>query len=148
MLRDMDEKGRIRKVAALDYPEEFEKTWNRIPRENQLAIENEISRKLDELVASPESKWGSIMNTSIEGGRTNPFNGKPGDWSGTPYHAIYVACGESHQQSALFFGSVWKKAVIDRPEQWIGIRNTAHTPTFPQKGIVLQGKTYFLDRKG
>jgi hypothetical protein len=44
----------------------------------------------------------------------------------------------------LFFGTLWKLRIIERPEQWIGIRNTEDRPTFPNRGITLQGKTYFL----
>ena len=87
------------------------------------------------------------MNTFIEGGRVNPYNGVPGDWSGTPYQAIWERCGYSEHQAALFFGNLWKLRVIERPERWIGIRNdpTNH-PTSPQKGITLMGKNYFLTR--
>lgn len=44
----------------------------------------------------------------------------------------------------MFFGNVWKKVIIERQERWIGIRSA---PTFPQRGISLQGKTYFVDTK-
>jgi hypothetical protein len=42
----------------------------------------------------------------------------------------------------MFFGNVWKMVLIGRDEQWVGIRVD---PTFPQRGITLQGKSYFLD---
>ena len=108
---------------------------------------DEIDKKLDELVAAPDSRWGAIMNTSIEGGKVNPFNGKPGDWSGTPWSPIYERSGQSEEQAALFFGLLWKLRIIQRHEQWIGIRNDpVSRPTFPQRGVTLQGKTYFLDK--
>jgi hypothetical protein len=67
-----------------------------------------------------------------------------GDWSGTPYNAIWVRCGYSELQAALFFGNLWKLRIIERADQWMGIRNDPTIrPTFPQKGITLQGKTYF-----
>jgi hypothetical protein len=85
------------------------------------------------------------MNTSIEGGKVNPFNGRPGDWSGTPWHPIWLAHGQSDQQAALFFGNLWKWRIIARDEEWVGIRNTSDArPTFPNKGVTLGGKTYFL----
>jgi hypothetical protein len=46
--------------------------------------------------------------------------------------------------AGMFYGNVWKKIIIERQELWIGIRSD---PTFPQRGITLQGKTYFLDNQ-
>ena len=93
-------------------------------------------------VASPNPNWGAITNTSIEGGQVNPHTGISGDWSGTVFDAIYQACGQSVDQAGMFFGNVWKMVLIGRDEQWVGIRVD---PTFPQRGITLQGKSYFLD---
>lgn len=144
-LRDIDEKGNVREVSDLDYRPDFDKKWKQYTREEQRAIMHEIDKKLDELVAAPDSRWGAIMNTSIEGGKVNPFNGKPGDWSDTPWAPIYERSGQSEEQAALVFGLLWKLRIIQRHEEWIGIRNnSASRPTFPQRGITLQGKTYFL----
>jgi hypothetical protein len=96
------------------------------------------------LVATPNPNWGSITNTSIEGGKTNPGTGIRGDWSGTVFHAIFVACGFNEECAGMFYGNVWKKVIIQRQENWIGIRSE---PTFPRRGITLQGKTYFLDQQ-
>lgn len=142
-LTDMDEKGRTREIKALDYLAEFNKTWLRIAADDRVAIEAEIHRRLDELLNSPNPRWGSIMNTSIEGGKENPQTGVRGDWLGTVFQPIYVACGYSEQQAGMFYGTVWKKLIIERPERWMGIRSDATRPTFPQKGILLAGKSYF-----
>ena len=40
----------------------------------------------------------------------------------------------------MFYGNLWKKLIIERPETWIGYRPN---PTFPQRGITLAGKSYF-----
>ena len=56
-------------------------------------IEAEINRRLDLLIASPDPNRGSIINISIEGGRTNPTTGRRGDWSGTVFQPLYDACG-------------------------------------------------------
>lgn len=147
-LRDMDEKGGIRPIAELEYRDEFDIQWERYTREEQAAIVTAIDRKLDELAAAPESRWGAIMNTSIEGGKVNPFNGQRGDWSGTPWAPIYERCGQSETQAALFFGRLWKWRIIEHPQSWVGIRNDPVTrPTFPNRGVTLQGKTYFLAPK-
>lgn len=73
-----------------------------------------VDAKLDELIRSHDRQWGSIMNTSIEGGKVNPFNGQPGDWTETPWHPIWVAHSFSGQQAALFFGNLWKWRIIER----------------------------------
>jgi hypothetical protein len=142
-LQDFDEKGHLRNVKVLDHLAEFNQTWKLIPPAEQAAIEAEINRRLDTLLDSPNPRWGSIMNTSIEGGEANPHTGVKGDWSGTVFHAIYVACGCSEHLAGMFYGNVWKKIIIGRKEPWIGIRSDASKPTFPQKGILLAGKSYF-----
>jgi hypothetical protein len=145
-LRDIDDKGHPRDVPMLDHLADFNRTWNLISLPERQAIEAEINRRLDALLSSPNPRWGSIMNTSIEGGEENPLTRVKGDWSGTPFHAIYVACGFSEHLAGMFYGNVWKKMIIERDEPWIGIRSDASRPTFPQKGIVLAGKSYFPER--
>ena len=56
--------------------------------------------------------------------------------------AIYEACNDNEEAAARFFGNVWKKAIIERKELWIGYRPD---PTFPKRGIALDGKSYFPD---
>ncbi len=144
MLKDIDEKGSVREMRDIDYRAEFDRKWSEFTPGERRAIDAEITRLLDALRDSPDRLWGSIMNTSIEGGKVNPFNGVPGDWSGTPWEPIWERHGQSDQQAALFFGTLWKLRIIERPEPWIGIRNTEARPTFPNRHINLPGKTYFL----
>jgi hypothetical protein len=135
----------MREVTELDYRRDFENRWKDYTPQEKQAIIHAIDEKLDELVAAPPTRWGSIMNTSIEGGKVNPFNDRPGDWFGTPWAPIYEHSGQSEEQAALFFGLLWKWRIIEHDKQWIGIRNDpVSRPTFPQKGVTLQGKTYFL----
>jgi hypothetical protein len=141
-LRDVDEKGNLRNVLQLDHQQEFDRVWLSIPLPQRVAIEAEINRRLDELVASPKPNWGSITNTSIEGGRPNPNTGARGDWSGTVFEPIFKACGCNDQLAGMLFGNVWKNVIINRQDRWIGIRCD---PTFPQRGIALGGKSYFPD---
>jgi hypothetical protein len=146
-LRDIDDRGRIREVVTLDHQSEFDRHWSRYTDEEQAAIVEAIDAKLDELALAPPSLWGSIMNTSLEGAKVNPFNGQPGDWDGTPWSPIYDRNGQSEEQAALFFGTLWKWRVIEHSSDWIGIRSDpTDRPTFPQRGVSLQGKTYFLDK--
>jgi hypothetical protein len=141
-LRDIDENGNVRDVLRLDHKTDFDQVWYSIPSPQRTAIIAEINRRLEELILSPNPNWGSITNTSIEGGRTNPNTGIRGDWSGTVFHPIFIACGLHEDLAGMFFGNVWKMVIIDRPERWVGIRSD---PTFPQRGITLAGKSYFLD---
>jgi hypothetical protein len=141
-LSDIDERGGMHEVFRLEHEREFDQIWSSIPVVARTAIEREINRRLDELVASPNPNWGSITNTSIEGGKINPNTGIRGDWSGTVFDPIFEACGRNEELAGMFFGNVWKRIIIGRNERWIGVR---FDPTFPQRGITLQGKSYFLD---
>ena len=142
-LKEVNEKGETWDVLGLPHEAEFNRVWNSIPVMDRDAIVAEINRRLNLLVTSPDPNWGSITNTSIEGGKVSPATGKRGDWAGTPFDAIYVACGFNEDVAAMFYGNVWKWVIIRRQEHWIGLRSN---PTFPQRGISLQGKTYFLAR--
>jgi hypothetical protein len=122
-LREMDEGGRVREVSRLPHEEDFNRTWFAISAHDRAAIEGEINARLDHLVTSPDPNWGSITNTSIEGGKVNPVTGIRGDWSGTVFHAIYEACGLNEDVAGMFYGNVWKKVIIERDDRWIGIRN-------------------------
>ena len=84
-LEDMTETGGLRTVLELEYVEDFNAKWRQYTPDEQAAINAEINARLDELVATPDARWGSITNTSIEGGRVNPFNGKRGDWTSYEY---------------------------------------------------------------
>jgi len=141
-LREIGEDGSVYEVLSLSHKRDFDRVWLSIPVSERTAIEDEIRRRLDALIASPDPNWGSITNTSIEGGRTNPNTGIRGDWRGTVFQPIYDACGCNEDLAGMFFGNVWKKVVIERQDRWIGIRSD---PTFPQRGITLAGKIYFRD---
>lgn len=121
MLRDIDENGGVRDMDDIDYRERFDRKWNEFMPVEHRAIDTEIKRLLDELIDAPDPNWGSIMNTLSEGGKFNPFSGLPGDWTGTPWLPIWARHGQSDEQAALFFATIWKLRIIERPEQWIGI---------------------------
>jgi hypothetical protein len=141
-LREISEKGEVYDVLELSHLDEFNQTWLSISLPERTAIKAEINRRLDQLIFSPDPNWGSITNTSIEGGKPNPRTGIKGDWSDGPFQAIYFACGLDEERAGMFYGNVWKMVIIEHPKQWIGIRSV---PTFPNRGISLQGKSYFLD---
>ena len=141
-LREIGEDGRDYCVKSLSHQHDFDRTWLLMTSTQRDAIEAEINRRLDLLIASPDPNWGSITNTSIEGGSSNPNTGIRGDWSGTVFQPIYDSCDSNEELTGMFYGNVWKKVIIDRQERWVGIR---FDPTFPQRGVTLQGKTYFLD---
>jgi len=140
-LCEIDEGGRPKDLSKLPYEGEFNETWLRIPAMDRESMKEEINRRLDELIASPNPDWGSITNTSIEGGKENSVTGERGDWTGTPFQALYNACNENSVRAGMLYGNLWKLVIIERPEKWIGIRPD---PTFRNRGINLGGKTYFL----
>jgi hypothetical protein len=140
-LSDIDEKGNARAVNQLPYQAEFDRVWLKMSLPQRRQMEAEINHRLDELLDAPDAKWGSITNTSIEGGKSSPLTGKRGDWSGTVFQPIFEACGRSEERAAMFFGNLWKMVIMSRPERWIGYRPD---PNFPQRGITLEGKTYFV----
>lgn len=108
MLRDMDEKGGIRELKDIDYRAQFNRKWDEFTPVEQQTIDDEIEHLLDALRNSPDPLWGSIMNTSIEGGKANPFNGLRGDWTGTPWEPIWERHGRSDTKPPSFsatFGS-------------------------------------------
>ncbi len=146
MLTDIDDRGGLRDMKDIDHRKEFDRKWDEFTPEEKQAIDTKINRILDELITNPSPAWDAIMNTSIEGGRVNPFNGVRGDWRGTAWQPIWERHGQSSEQAALFFGTLWKIRIIQRPEHWIGVRNTTDRPAFPKKGVYLAGKTYFLAR--
>jgi hypothetical protein len=139
-LREMDGGGRLREVLSLPHLQDFEQTRFAISTADRAAIEAEINTRLDHLVTSPDPNWGSITNTSIEGVKLNTVTGIRGDWSGTVFDAIFEACNLNENAAGIFYGNAWKKVIIDRDDHWIGMRAD---PTFPNRGITLQGKTYF-----
>jgi hypothetical protein len=101
-LREMGQDGRVFDVSNLSHQNEFDRVWLSMSLAERTAIEAEINQRLDELVAVPNPNWGSITNTSIEGGKTNPNTGVRGDWSGTVFHAIFVACGLNEELAGMF----------------------------------------------
>jgi hypothetical protein len=102
MLKDIDERGGMREMTDIDYRPQFDRKWREFTLEEQRAIDAEIARLLDALRDSPDPQWGSILNTSIEGGKASPFTSLRGDWTGTPWEPIWERNGQSNQQAALF----------------------------------------------
>jgi len=138
-LKEVGENGSVRDVLTLEHRSDFDRDWLALTPAQRVAIEQEINTRLDELLANPSPNWGSVTNTSIEGGKQNALTGAKGDWTGTVFQPIYNHFADE-KLAGMFFGNLWKMAIIDRPERWVGVRLD---PTFPQRGITLQGKTYF-----
>ena len=105
-LREIGDNGETYDVSDLSHRNAFDQIWLSMPIRQRTAIEAEINHRLDELTASPNPNWGSITNTSIEGGQPSPETGVKGDWSGTPFYAIYEACGLNGELAGMFYGNV------------------------------------------
>ena len=87
-LREIGENGEVFNMFDLKHRGEFDQIWLSISEPDRAAIESEINHRLDELIASPDPNWGSITNTSIEGGKPSPDTGLRGDWTGTVHGNI------------------------------------------------------------
>lgn len=112
-------------------------------RQQVAEVTSEIHRRLDDLISNPSVNWGPITNTSIEGGKRNVVTGVDGDWTDTALQYIYEACNQNAEEAGLMFGRIFKWVVINRSEAWGGYRSDEHHPTFPNRGILLRGKTYY-----
>jgi len=144
LLKDIDEKGGTRELRDIDYREEFDRKWNEFSLDEQQEIDAEVTRLLDALRDSPDPLWGSIMNTSIEGGKVNPFNGLRGDWTGTPWHPIWERHGQSDQQAALFFGTLWKLRIIERRDRGLEFGTLTNGQHSLIDTLVFPGRPTFL----
>lgn len=40
------------------------------------------------------------------------------DWTDTPYQPLYLACNHSYDQSAMFFGLIVWKVMMERQDDW------------------------------
>src|ERR1700675_3354340 len=107
-LRDIGENGAAREVKVLDHLNDFNRDWDSFTGPQRTAIEGEINRRLDGLLTAPDPNWGSITNTSIQGGEVNAATGIRGDWFDTPFQPIFDRFRDE-RMSALFYGNVWKK---------------------------------------
>ncbi len=58
------------------------------------------------------------------------------DWTDTPYQPLYLACNQSKEQSAMFFGQIVWQVVMDRDDEWL-----FKPPDMDADGI--QGTTYW-----
>src|ERR1039457_4907266 len=110
-LREIAEDGSMYDVPSLGHERDFDRTWLAMTFAQRTAIESEINRRLDGLMTSPDPNWGSITNTSIEGGKPNPNSGVRGDWSGTVFQPIFDVLGDE-ELAGMFYGNVWKKVII------------------------------------
>ncbi|MBM3793948.1 MAG: hypothetical protein FJW31_07735 [Acidobacteria bacterium] len=120
-LTETDDGGRIREVRTLPHRGDFDRTWLAIAAKDRVAIEAEINDRLDRIVASPDPNWGSITNTSIEGGKLNTVTEIRGDWTGTVFDAIFQACNLNEDLAGMFYGNVWKKVIIEASsEEFVG----------------------------
>ena len=117
-LKEMDDNGRTWEVPALEHRAEFDRTWHVMTQEERDTIDAEINRRLDHLINEPDPNWGSITNTSIEGGRTNAGAGMRGYWTGTVFEPIFHSCGGHEEVAGMFYASEaeeWVDAILGVP---------------------------------
>jgi hypothetical protein len=63
------------------------------------------------------------------------------DWTGTPFMAIYEACGEDQEQAGMMYGLLCWVAVQRHPDEWVGYPSTGKDEQ-AQKSLG-RGWTYF-----
>ena len=68
-LKEIGEDGSTYNVITMSHQSDFDLVWLKMTLAERNAIEREINRRLDEMIKSPDPNWGSITNTSIEGGK-------------------------------------------------------------------------------
>lgn len=90
-----------------------------IPRRRQA----DFNAWLSNLVDSDYDAVVDAINEYVDGVPPDkPFVSSfiPGsDWTGTVYQPLYIACGQSEEQSGWFFGLIVWKVMIDREEDWM-----------------------------
>lgn len=140
-LQEIGENGQTHDVPEISHRTDFDRIWLSITPQDRIAIETEIGRRLDDLIRNPNPNWGSITNTSIEGGTSNPITGIAGDWSGTAFHAIYEACGRSEGVRAC-------STVVSGKKSLSNVMNCGLVFVPTQRSLrgesPCTGKTYFL----
>ena len=62
-LREITDDGSAYDVFILPHRPDFDRVWLGFTQAQRDEMEVEISRRLDELIASPNPNWGSITNT-------------------------------------------------------------------------------------
>jgi hypothetical protein len=77
------------------------------------------------------------LNAMIDSDRVHTAGWMPGsDWTGTPFQAIYSACGQDAEEAGKCFGLVVWKVFEKRPEKWA----SAHGM---KDGHEIRSRTYF-----
>ena len=104
-----------------------------------------MARKYEKLVTKLGPSLEAIeaaLNAMIEGAEIHTAGWMPGaDWTGTPYQAIYDACGRDVEESGKSFGLIVWKVFEKRPETWA----SAHGM---KDGQEIRSRTYFRWPKG
>ncbi len=113
-----------REITGVTHREFFERHYQRLSRQQQDEINDEIDRVLDS---------GRIHTTSWIPGP---------DWTGKPYQAIYdVACEEDWHKARLLYGLIFMQRVIEREDSWFCGR-------YPQREDEIIGLTYWKPEEG
>lgn len=120
-MRNVDDKSLIKDVWHAEF---FNACKSRLKESAYEVMTSELNHKIDQTLES----GNEVVVSSFLPGKY---------WEGTPWEPIYVdACGYEQDHSAMFFGLLVCKVLIERPETWYFLRqNNA------------QGMTYFVAKK-
>jgi hypothetical protein len=120
MLYRINGRGQDVLVTKMIFPKDYQRVRAAMTPVEVAAVVDEINRLTDEAGAE-------IITTSWLPGA---------DWSGTPFDAIYVACGQHHDAAAKAFGLFCWDTIQRRPERW----SFGH---YELNGVPIRGMTYF-----
>lgn len=96
-------------VTELPHQEDYKRWRSNLSDEDYDNAVNAIKKYVAEKYNAPEP----VFNASYIPGK---------DWNNTPYQPLHVACGMSRTQSAMFFGLlVWKVMMEPDVGEWMFI---------------------------
>ena len=105
----------------------------------KLPHQNDFIRWRKNISDEDYEKVVDAINELIDANDINTAGWMPGnDWTGTPYEALYDACGHNKVQSGLFFGLIVFKILMERTDYVWGFGR------FEKDGVAIRSMTYFI----
>ena len=105
----------------------------------RLPHEKDFIRWRKNLSDADYEKVVDAINTQVDANDINTSGWMPGsDWTGTPYQALYEACGHNKIQAGWFFGLIVFKILMERTDYVWGFGR------FEKDGVAIRSTTYFI----
>ena len=113
-----------RRITEIPHRQEYDRWRRNVTDANYAGVIEAIHHELDAAIATSGDQ--AVVKSSWLPGR---------NWLNTPYHPIYLACGEDFNAARLFYGLLCWDAVMQHAEGWRFYKED--DPTSPT------GMTYF-----